>query len=97
MNIKIFSIDEIHLIGFKRAFYRDSVWFLLSLAGFFYYLIISIRGSQPPEELNNKYSDYLTIVSLIWLTIELITMVTNSKRRALHDYLANSVVISLDS
>jgi uncharacterized RDD family membrane protein YckC len=31
-----------------------------------------------------------------WLGLELLTMLTNSKRRALHDLIAGSVVVRVD-
>jgi uncharacterized RDD family membrane protein YckC len=36
----------------------------------------------------------LSYVSLGWFITEVVTMLTNKKRRALHDFIANTVVIN---
>jgi len=33
--------------------------------------------------------------SLVWFVAELVTMLTNAKRRAVHDFIARSVVVRL--
>ena len=47
------------------------------------------------EESKSYYNDFVSITSGIWLIMELTTMFFNEKRRALHDFLAGSVVIDL--
>jgi hypothetical protein len=36
----------------------------------------------------------LSWVVLVWLVLEFVTMLINEKRRALHDYIAGTVVVS---
>ena len=45
-----------------------------------------------PSDMNIMLKAFLSI-SLLWFLLELITMLTNKKRRAIHDYIAGSVVI----
>ena len=95
MRIKVFDIDEKTLIGYRRAFLRESVWFFVSVAGIIYLIIRTQNISSINEEISEQYDDIVGITSLTWLVIELITMLSNYKRRAVHDYIAGSVVIDL--
>ncbi|RYY49204.1 MAG: RDD family protein [Chitinophagaceae bacterium] len=86
--------DEKSVIGIKRAFYRESVPVLLqavalAVTGWYYYA--QPESSQPLEIMNFIY----TYISFIWFFAELITMLFNPRRRAVHDYMASSVVIGL--
>ncbi|MEO6610974.1 MAG: RDD family protein [Chitinophagaceae bacterium] len=94
MKIKVFSIDEKELIGYKRAFLRESIWFFINLA-----LIASLIFNRDitylSEETNIHYGKYALIISSSLVLIEIIIMFSNPKRRALHDFLGGSVVIDL--
>jgi uncharacterized RDD family membrane protein YckC len=60
--------------------------------GFLYFGFLLMRSDNP----ENVLADYLSFSDnplLWWTLIELITMLTNSKKRAVHDFLAKSVVI----
>ena len=96
MNLKILDVNEQNVIGIKRAFCRDGIWFVASFLGLIYSISLLITSNESPNIIKDNYDDYLTIISTIWILVELITMLTNSKRRALHDYLAGSVVINLE-
>jgi uncharacterized RDD family membrane protein YckC len=95
LNIKVYSLDEESLIGLKRAFYRDSIWVITEVAGLIYFLIISSQTTKATNTQSN-YEDFVSTVSFLLFILELVTMFLNFKRRALHDYLAKSVVINLD-
>jgi uncharacterized RDD family membrane protein YckC len=96
MKIKVFDLDEKNIIGYKRAFFRESVWFFVSIAGIIW--MYSKTGDMNPAtgEIIVDYYDISMIVSIAWLIVELITMLSNSKRRAVHDFIAGSVVIDLN-
>src|SRR5688500_121192 len=44
MRIKVFDVNEKYLIGYKKAFLRESVWFFAVIAGITY-LIISTSNT----------------------------------------------------
>jgi uncharacterized RDD family membrane protein YckC len=95
MGIKIFALNEKDLIGYKNAFLRESVWFFAVIAGIVYFLISTSNNAVIDEESKSYYDEFVSITSGIWLILELITMFFNQKRRALHDFLAGSIVIDL--
>lgn len=91
-------------ITYRQAFLRDCIPILLagiSLAAA--YLDSNFReyGQMTPLEMHqinpggfNNFGFVLAgSISLIWYLAEIITMLTNSKRRALHDFIAGTVVI----
>ena len=96
-GIQVVDKNEILLIGFKRAVIRESPW-IIAYVIVFIHLVISllltnqINLTKAKEESN----DFISTSSFVWIFVELITMLLNHKRRALHDYLAGSVVIRKD-
>ena len=95
MNIKVLDLGENKLIGYRRAFYRESVWFLVSFAAIFYMIIrIGPANINDPDNIKG-YESFSLIFSLGWFVAELVTMLTNNKRRAIHDFIAGSVVVNL--
>lgn len=94
-------------IGFKQAFLRSSVdvFFSIIMLALAIYTLINIdtqaflsadfitRGDM----IMTFYPDLqnsLDIVVLIWFFSEFLTMLFNERRRALHDYIAGTVVIN---
>ena len=95
MKIKVFDLTEKNLISYKRAFFRESIWFLASISGVIYMIISTQNVPVINEDAKEKYYTIALFTSLFWLVIELVTMLSNNKRRAVHDYIAGSVVIDL--
>ena len=85
-NVIVLSYtDESKLIGLANSFKRDSIGILMSTIALF--LRVYNINDTP-------FSQYLILFSTSgWLLAELITMLFNKKRRAIHDFLGNSVVI----
>jgi uncharacterized RDD family membrane protein YckC len=97
MGIKVFDLKEKTLIGYKNAFLRESVWFFAIIAGIIYLTISTSNSATLNKEVKDTfYNDIVGLTSGIWLILELITMFFNKKRRALHDFLAGSVVVDLN-
>jgi uncharacterized RDD family membrane protein YckC len=94
MGIIVLDLDEINHIGFKRAFLRESVWFSITVVTYAY----SFFSNHPiTGDLGQGFSteDYLGFISIGWLVVELVSMSFNSKRRAIHDLMARSVVVDM--
>lgn len=97
LGLKVLNLQENSTIGLLRGFFRESIWFFVSLAmvvGF----AIQIDFQKPISYTDRVYYDDLfAILSILWLIAELITMLANNKKRAIHDYLANSVVVNVSN
>lgn len=90
-GIQVLDINETDTIGYFRAFLRDSVWFFTDLAIIAY---AYLKYHNNPTALDQYYlEEILDLTAFAWFILEFITMFLNSKRRALHDYMAGSVVV----
>ena len=89
VGIKVVDVSETRKLSFKQALYRDGIYILIEIVAIVYFIF------QPEPFATNAalYYDFTGYAQTIWILIELITMFTNNKRRALHDYLGNSVVV----
>ena len=93
MKVEVISIDEGRLT-MRQAVRRDSV----PLAFTVLYLLFAIgpvfSGTSPYDrEFEQGVLSFLAHAGLVWTALELGTMLTNSKRRAIHDFIAGSVVV----
>ena len=89
VNIKIVDISETRNISIKQAFLRESIWIGLAFIEFVFIKTFS----------NSSWVDvislYDTLVFIIFIAI-IIAMLKNEKRRAIHDFIAETVVVILE-
>ena len=71
-----------------QALKRDAIALVLTAAVVIQQLI---RGRYSMEDPNRI--DLISAIGGLWATLEIATMITNRKRRALHDLIAGSVVV----
>jgi uncharacterized RDD family membrane protein YckC len=96
VRVRVLDISETKL-SLRQAFFRDAVPIALA----FLILIFDKSHFIPVERdiLINEMSipvRLLFYVSALWFFLELITMLSNKKRRALHDFIAGSVVVKIN-
>ena len=94
VGVKVLDLSEKRIPTLRQAFIRDSGYIVLNLASLIYliYLVVTGRyllGSQ----LAGAPAEILNWASIIWFLLEIISMMTNEKRRAFHDYIAGTVVV----
>jgi len=95
MAMKVVVLDKsLGALSWKQAFVRDLVPILIAIA-----YVVDVSGlvldGVNPDELYEKGYRMSPLLSLafFWMAAELLTMLTNDKRRALHDFIAKSVVV----
>ena len=94
LGVKVLDVQERRLPTLRQAVLRDIGIVVLDTCSLIYpvYLVRTgtyVRGAEGatlPGEI-------LTWASIAWLVLEFLTMATNDKRRALHDYIAGTVVV----
>lgn len=95
VQIKVVDVqDENRLISYRKAFLRESIPFVIGVIA----LIIFIADARLTGETDPFLNDSIRHSQLFvsgWMLIELITMLFSAKRRAVHDFMASSVVIDL--
>jgi uncharacterized RDD family membrane protein YckC len=72
----------------RQALIRESIPQLIALGALPYLLFRQAEGT-----LTMEAQLMITIPHTLWVLLEIITMLSNEKRRALHDYLARTVVV----
>lgn len=79
--------DETKLLTLTQALKRESI----GIAMVFLEIGVIIFGYQ-----NTETGGFILLISsFVWLIAELVTMLFNCKRRSVHDFFANSVVIDV--
>jgi uncharacterized RDD family membrane protein YckC len=95
-GVKVMDISETRKLTLLQSIWRDSFYLLVSLVGLIYYGFYLTQNADTGIIL----SDYISFSDnpvFLWTIVELITMLTNSKRRALHDFIAKSVVVRTET
>lgn len=90
-GIKILDKSEATDINFSQAILRD----IIPLIGVLVLFVLSVFGLL--DESGNATSSAIIFSSIIlsWSILEIMTMIFNEKRRALHDYIAGTVVLRI--
>lgn len=91
-HIRVVDAKTEEEIGYKQALLRDSIPLVLSI------ILYSNALSQEGERIANSEA-FLIVPAImgIWFIAEILTMLTNEKRRALHDLIAGTVVIRVEN
>ena len=93
MGVKVVKVEDESKIDFRHALVRDLVPIVL--------LVVSLIALPGVIEPGQHYKLAATPVfyqiavwaSLVWFLLEIGTMLLDEKRRALHDYMAGTVVV----
>lgn len=92
-RIRVLDVSETKL-SWKQAVLRDGVYIAITLVSIVLDLPGIVAGGHPalaPEMTAGTW--FLLYGASAWSLAELATMLTNAKRRALHDFIAGSVVV----
>jgi len=92
MNVKIFDKDEKKIISYKQALLRD----IIPLSIIMLVQILSFFSNIVGMSFITYISTVLMFLLLSWSLLEIVTMLFDSKKRALHDYIAGTVVLKIN-
>ena len=94
MGVKVLDVSESRIPTLSQAFLRDAVYIAMNTATLVYLILLVIRGEYTAVALNESAPEHImTWIGLGWFVTEVLTMLTNDKRRALHDFIARTVVV----
>jgi uncharacterized RDD family membrane protein YckC len=91
MGIKLFNKDEKEKISFKQAILRDIIPLGVTLVLYLLW-VFGITNENEPLSFSSMFLMYILV---IWSLLEIITLLFNEKRRALHDFIAGTVVLKI--
>ncbi|MBI2440693.1 MAG: RDD family protein [Lentisphaerae bacterium] len=98
LKVKVLDVSESRQIGFKQAIMRDAPPLILTIALLPHDLNQIFNGTSymlHKGAMPDKVSIVLGFIAVGWGLLEVITMLSNSKRRAIHDFIAKSVVVRI--
>ncbi|HYG01112.1 MAG TPA: RDD family protein [Chryseosolibacter sp.] len=92
MDVRVIDKSEEKLLTLKQSLMRDSIHITLEIVGLIVLIsrIIQLGHYPLDDSILRNYLNWLT--TLLFL-LEVGTMLTNPRRRAIHDILAGSVVV----
>ena len=94
LRVKVLDVHEQQIPTFPQALLRDIGLVVLNTASLAYLVYLVCAGTYAPGAENTSLpGEILTWAGLSWLVLELLTMLTNEKCRALHDFIAGTVVV----
>lgn len=94
MRIRVFDVLEIP-ITFRQAVLRDIVPLIAGVALLCADVYFISTDRQNPDEYDAFYNIANNIL-LAWTVLELVSMLTNEKRRSIHDFIAGTVVVKIN-
>ncbi|MCG8579138.1 MAG: RDD family protein [Bacteroidales bacterium] len=94
MKVSVVDVSEEKGLSLLQALLRDSIPLFIQILVLIKLVIVTIKIGHYSEIDIAHESVMLSYVSLAWFIIEVVTMLTNKKRRALHDFIAKTVVIN---
>ena len=97
MKVKLMDISETRIVSYKQAFLRESVPIGLAVMLLPWDIIHILNGTSYIFHSEMVYKDTISLISIYaiagWGLLEVVTMLFSSKRRAIHDFIAGSVVV----
>ncbi|MEM7791959.1 MAG: RDD family protein [Verrucomicrobiota bacterium] len=93
-KVKVLASSETSLPGFKRALLRDSVYIVMMIVSVVWFIVILFRDGFTAAYWESSVNMAIGFFSMGWVFLELVTMLMNSRRRALHDFIGGTVVVN---
>src|SRR4051812_17434447 len=98
-KVRVVDFQTERGISWRQAWLREGIPMALNLGFLSYQLLIILR--DPSAVARNELHEFrgsssswlLAALPGLWFVAEIVTMLTNDKRRALHDFIAGTVVI----
>jgi uncharacterized RDD family membrane protein YckC len=98
-KVKVVDYPTEQAIGARQAILRESIPIVINMVLVGYHAFVIITSQLPYRAIyrehlaRDKVYSTLLLVPFLWFVAEAITMLSNRKRRALHDFIAGTVVI----
>ncbi|NOI82032.1 RDD family protein [Vibrio tubiashii] len=94
-KVKVLDVSESRNLTIKQSCLRDIVPIILFPVTIYAYAQIDFYGQTYESLEQGLLFMFIGLVMLGWVLLETISMLFNEKRRAIHDYIAGSVVVRL--
>jgi uncharacterized RDD family membrane protein YckC len=95
-KVKVVNFDSEGAISFRQAFLRDIFYVVTELLDLLVVLLLIVNGADLSTETILISESYVVYLIYIWLAIDILVCIKSKKNRALHDFIAGTVVVRLD-
>lgn len=96
-GIRVMNLDEDRLPSLRQAILRDIGEIGPGFISSAYIILLILTDRYSRDALTSNWALIsLGFANLVWFALELATMLTNRKRRALHDLIAGTVVVQIN-
>ena len=90
MDLRVYELSESRYLSLSKSALRESPW--IAINALIYSLMI--YNYVMPDNKENHWLDIaINVTTLSWFALEILSALFNNKRRAIHDYIAGSVVV----
>jgi uncharacterized RDD family membrane protein YckC len=98
LSVLVLDVTESRIPTLKEAVLRDigNIVPAVLMIGFLAAAILNGDYDSDPAKFES-FTDLVSVPGGLWFLTEVLTMLTNKKRRALHDFIAGTVVMRKDS
>jgi uncharacterized RDD family membrane protein YckC len=94
MGVKVLDVSESRIPTLSQAFLRDAVYIAVNTITLAYLFFLVLGGEYTQAALTQSApARTMNWVGFGWFLTEVVTMLMNDKRRALHDFIARTVVV----
>jgi uncharacterized RDD family membrane protein YckC len=94
LGVWVMNVDESRIPTLWEAFLRDIGEIAFDLVALAYLVGLVISGNYTfGDEYKSSFWMALAWAGAAWSILEVVTMLTNRKRRAIHDFIAGTVVV----
>ncbi|HMP89293.1 MAG TPA: RDD family protein [Kiritimatiellia bacterium] len=100
MKVRVIDVSETRAINYRQALLRDIVPLLMMLAMMPHEVRLLLTGKSyhtNPGTMPDLYSMIFIYASMGWFILEMLSMLLNKKRRAVHDFIAGTVVVRTET
>jgi uncharacterized RDD family membrane protein YckC len=94
-GVMVLDVSE-KRISLRQAFLRDSIYIAINTIGLVISIYFVLRGRPPDSDSFYVPALILGLAALLWFAAEILTCLTNQKRRAVHDFIAGTVVVRVE-
>ena len=96
-HVKVLNLEEDRIPTVSQAFLRDIGYIIINCLSLAYFIHLVITHQYTADADTSPLPGRILFYAGIgWFLLEILTMLTNEKRRALHDFIASTVVIRND-
>lgn len=93
-GVKVLDVSE-SPITMRQAFLRESIYIAINTIALILSIYFLLSGSRGDSESVSIAAMTLGLGALLWFVAEILTCLLNQKRRAIHDFIAGTVVVNI--